>query len=113
MLATVKGTALLVTPSITAVTLTTPAGTFGTCTAIEFTVHVVTVAGVEPNRISLLPWLAPDDAPTPAGRMVTVLPATPPAGLTHAICKAGVALTVREIDVVTERFPDEPPLAIP
>lgn len=69
----------------TAVTLTTPAGTFGTTTAIEFTVHVVTVAGVEPNKISLLPWLDPNDAPTPAGKTVTALPTMPPAGLTHAI----------------------------
>lgn len=81
---TVKGTMLLVTPLTTAVTSTTPAGTLGTCTAIEFTVHVVTVAGVEPNKISLLPWLAPKDAPTP-GMIVTELPTMPAAGLTHAI----------------------------
>ena len=113
VLVIVNGTALLVTPLTTAVTLTAPAGKLGTCTAIEFTVHVVIVAAVEPNIILLLPWLAPKDAPTPAGKIVTELPATPDAGLTHAICKAGVALTIRETVVVAERVPDEPPVDTP
>lgn len=107
-----NGTALLVTPFTTAVTSFIPTGTSGTCTAIEFTVQVVTVAGVDPNRISLLPWLAPKDAPTP-GIMVTELPTVPAAGLTHAICKAAFELTTREIVVVADKLCEAPPAKVP
>jgi hypothetical protein len=44
---------------------------------------------------------------------VNVLPAIPAAGLTHAICTNGVALTVRAIVVVAARVPAEVPVEVP
>jgi len=110
VLDTVNGTALLVAPFTTAVTLTWPAGRFGTVTVTELTVQVVTVAFVVPKNTELVPWLAPNDVPTP-GMIVIELPATPADGLTHAICKdveppGGV--TVSEIDVVAVAVPEVP-----
>ena len=44
---------------------------------------------------------------------VNVLPAIPAAGLTHAICTTGVALTVRAMVVVADRVPEAVPVEVP
>ena len=54
-LVTVNGTALLVAPFTTAVTLTWPAGRFGTVTVTELIAQVVTVAAVDPKSTVLDP----------------------------------------------------------
>lgn len=62
--------------------------------------------------MTLDPCVSAKDAPTP-GMIVKVLPATPAAGLSHAICTDGVELTVRAMVVVAERVPDAVPVEVP
>lgn len=62
--------------------------------------------------MTLEPCVSAKDAPTP-GMIVNVLPATPAAGLTHAICTDGVELTVSAIVVDAERVPEAVPVEVP
>jgi hypothetical protein len=79
---------------------------------MESTAHVVTVATVVPKLIVLEPCVSAKDAPTP-GMIVNVLPDIPAAGLTHAICNDGVALTVRAMVVVADSVPEDVPVEVP
>jgi hypothetical protein len=109
-LVTVNGTAVLVTPFTTAVTLTWPAGRVGTVTVTELTAQVVTVAFVVPKNTALDPCVLPNEFPIP-GIIVIELPDTPAAGLTHAICNGAeltAGATVSETEVVAVADPEVP-----